>query len=126
MPEMRGEATIDIQASPEQVYEYVANFHKHIEWNHQPTEMVQTSKGAIGVGSTFRTTEQLPEDVPWLLLHVTIPIFNTFLGLKPYTEAEITALEPGKRVAWKAAAPKRKGYMMKAEWEILRYSSRNT
>ena len=28
-------------------------------------------------------------------------------------------MEPGKRVAWKAAAPKRNGYFMKAEWEIL-------
>ena len=73
MPEMRGEATIDIQASPELVYKYVANFHKHIEWNHQPTEMVQTSKGAIGVGSTFRTMEQPPKDVSWFLLNV-LPI----------------------------------------------------
>jgi hypothetical protein len=49
-----------------------------------------------------------------------IPVMMRVLGWKGYSEAEITALEPGRRLAWEAAVPlKSGGYFMKADWEIL-------
>jgi hypothetical protein len=40
-------------------------------------------------------------------------------GAKPYSEAEITALEPGRRIAWRAGIPKGTGFFNLAEWEFI-------
>ena len=47
-----------------------------------------------------------------------MPMMNALMGLKDYTEAEITAMEPNKRLAWKAGLPMRSGYMLKSTWEL--------
>jgi hypothetical protein len=39
-------------------------------------------------------------------------------GAKSYSVAEITALEPGRRIAWTAGIPEGDGYFNAAEWEF--------
>lgn len=52
-------------------------------------------------------------------MKLIFPLIGKLIGTAGYTEAEITALESDRRVAWKAAAPLKKGgFFMKAEWEI--------
>jgi hypothetical protein len=47
------------------------------------------------------------------------PLLLKLGGFQGYTEAEITALVPGRRLAWTAAAPlKGGGYWMEMDWEL--------
>jgi uncharacterized membrane protein len=118
MVEFTVEQTVVIQAPISAVYEYISDFPRHVEWNHQPTEMTKITEGPVGVGSVFHTTEQTPRDMPWLMKKV-FPLLGKLLGTTGYTEAEITALDPERRVAWKAQAPLKKGgFVAKTEWEI--------
>ena len=40
-------------------------------------------------------------------------------GTKPYSETEIIALEPGKRIAWNAGLRKGNGWFNRAEWGFV-------
>ncbi len=113
MSDTIGEKSIIIDSSAQEIYGYISDFSRHAEWNHQPTEITKTSDGPIGVGSTFRTREQIQAVAPWFVKALMKVLPPTI------TESEVTAMEPGQRLAWKAALPTRNGYSMKAEWEIL-------
>jgi len=119
MAEFTAEQTVVIQAPISAVYEYISDFPRHTEWNHQPTEMTKLTEGPVSVGSIFRTIEQTPSNMSWLMKTI-FPLMSKLLGTTGYTEAEITALDPERRVAWKAQAPLKKGgFVAKTEWEIL-------
>ena len=118
MAEFRGEQSIVIEAPITAVYEYVSDIPRHTEWNHQPIEISKISDGPAGVGSVFRTKEQTPREMAWLLKRLW-PVMTVLVGGTGYTEAEITALEPDHLVAWKAEAPTKKGgFLAKSEWEM--------
>ena len=118
MTEFTGERTVLVQAPIEAVYEHMSDFPRHTEWNHRPTEMIKLSDGPIVVGSVFRTKEQAASNLPWLLKQLS-PLMEVLLGGTGYTEAQITALEPNRRIAWNGAVPLKKGgFMVKAKWEI--------
>jgi len=116
----KGERSIVIEAPADVVYNYLCDFRRHTEWNYQPTEITKVSDGPVDVGTVFRAEERPPGKAPWIVRKVILPVMMRLLGGKGYTEAEITALEPGRRLAWEAALPIRGGdYFMKADWEIL-------
>ena len=118
MAEYTCERKVVIQAPAAAVYEYLADFPRHAEWNHQPTEMTQLTAGPVGVGSIFRTKEQTASNAS-LFIKIFGPLMVKLMGTTGYTEAEIIALEPNKRVAWSAKAPLKKGGLFaKAKWEI--------
>jgi len=118
MAEFTSERTIVIAAPVELVYEYVSDFPRHVEWNQQPTEITKITDGPVGVGSVFRTKERPPRNTPWLM-KMFFPLLGKLMGGTGYTEAEITALDTNRRVAWTATAPKKKGGLnAKAEWVI--------
>jgi len=118
MAEFTAEQTVVIQAPISAVYDYVSDFPRHIEWNHQPTEMTKITDGPVRVSSVFHTTERTPSNMSWLMKKI-FPLMSKLMGVADYTEAEITALEPERRVAWKAQAPlKNGGFVAKTEWEI--------
>lgn len=118
MAEFTAERTELIQAPITAVYEYVSDFPRHVEWNHQPMEITKLTDGPVGVGSIFRTIEQTPRDMSWLMRKI-FPLLGKLMGVADYTEAEITALDPERRVAWKAQAPLKKGgFLAKTQWEI--------
>ena len=52
------EASVEVEAPAKVVYDYVADFPRHVEWNHQPTKMVPATEGPVRVGSQFQTTRQ--------------------------------------------------------------------
>ena len=57
-------------------------------------------------------------NTPWLM-KIIFPWLGKLMGTIGYTEAEITALDPNRCVAWTAKAPLKKGgYVARAEWEI--------
>lgn len=118
MTEFTAERTELIQAPITSVYQYVSDFPRHVEWNHQPTQMTKITDGPVGVGSVFRTIEQTPRDMSWLMKKI-FPLMSKLMGVADHTEAEITELDPERRVAWKAQAPLKKGgFLAKTEWEI--------
>lgn len=116
---LKNEREILIQAPVDAVYEYICDFTRHTEWNYQPTEITKVSEGPVDVGTVFRAKERSPGQGPWIMRKVEAIVLRRIAG-KGYTEAEITAMEPNRRLAWKAAFPLRTGgYWMKAEWEIV-------
>ena len=119
MPNFKGDVSINIQAPAKTIYDYLLDFTRHPEWNHQPVKITKISDGPIGVGSTFHAEERPPEDTPWIFSKIILPVWLLVLGARPHTEAEIMALEPGKRIAWRASAPGRRGIVTKAKWEIM-------
>lgn len=119
MGELKHEHSVVIKASREDVYEYVSDFQRHTEWNYQPQEITKVSEGPVGVGSVFHTEEKLPKDLPFYM-HMMMPVFTLVLGAKDYTAAEITAMEPDRRFAWKSWQPIRGGKRaMEVQWELL-------
>ena len=120
MPELKHEHSVMIDASPQEVYQYVSDFQRHTEWNYQPQEITRVSEGPEGVGSVYHTTEKMPDDLSWLMRKVFSPLFMMIMGSKDYTAAEITAMEPGKRFAWKSWQPLRGGdRALEVDWELL-------
>lgn len=118
MTEFTGEQSVVIQAPIAAVYEYVSDFPRHTEWNHAPVEMTKLTDGPVDVGSVFRTKEQASSSLPWILKLIW-PLLGKITGSAGYTEAEITALEPDRRITWKAKAPLKNGSLMaRSEWEI--------
>jgi uncharacterized protein YndB with AHSA1/START domain len=118
MAEFTSERTVVIAVPVESVYQYVSDFPRHVEWNFQPTEMTEITDGPVGVGSVFRTKERPPKDMPWVMKMI-FPSMGMLMGAKGYTEAQVTALETDRRVAWTATAPTKKGGLIaKADWEI--------
>ena len=117
MSDMIGKQTILIDAPAKKIYDYVADFPKHCEWNDGLVKMKRVTDGPIAVGSQFQTKEKVPDDIP-AVMKMMMPVMNALMGLKEYTESEITALEPHRRLAWKAGLPMRGGYMLKSTWEL--------
>ena len=46
-------------------------------------------------------------------------IVGLISGTKPFSEAEITALEPSQRIAWLAGLRKGDGWFNRAQWELI-------
>jgi hypothetical protein len=51
---MTGETNIIVDRSPAEVFDYVGNFENHLQYVPLLTEVIRTSPGPIGVGTTFR------------------------------------------------------------------------
>jgi uncharacterized membrane protein len=122
MPTKSFETSVTIAVPPETVYSYVADFPRHMEWNHSPNQMIALQDGPVQVGSQFQTEEGGPSNAPFsqrVMFAVSQPIMKLVFGMQGYTVAEITALEPNQRVAWKAHLPStKKGDLMRMRWEI--------
>ena len=118
MTEMTGKQAILIEAPVEQVYAYIADFPKHCEWNDGLVHMKRITNGPIAVGSQFHTEEKIPDDIP-AVMKMMMPMMNVMMGIKDYTEAEITAMEPNRSLAWSAGLPMRSGYMLRSTWELV-------
>lgn len=91
-------------ATPEAVYEYVADLRRHGDWAGTLGSVTQTSDGPVAVGTTYRAEERMRPggkagDVSF---------------------SEITGLERPRRIAWKARTEPTSGPMaMRSEWEFL-------
>lgn len=119
MTKVSGQTSIIIQAPAHAVYEYLLDFTRHPEWVANLSKVSRQSNGPIGVGSTFRASEGPP---PLSLGKRAKMMFfymvGMAVGVKSFSESQITALEPDRRIAWRAWLPKRHGAYNQAEWEI--------
>jgi hypothetical protein len=120
METIQGETEQVINVRSATLYVYLLDFPRHPEWASNLSRVSQVTPGPIGVGTVFRTQEGPP---PGPLL-TKVRMMRHFIGgllrgAKPYSQAEITALEPGERIAWRAGVPRGEGYFNLAEWEFL-------
>jgi uncharacterized membrane protein len=120
MTEIKGATSIIVQAPPHVIYDYLLDFTRHPEWVSNLRRVEQVSPGPVGVGTKFKTSEG-PPPVPRLTKMKMMGgfIVGLITGAKPYSIAEITALEPGQRIAWHAGIPRGAGYFNRAEWEVV-------
>ncbi len=114
------EESLTIQAPVEQVYAYLADFPHHPEWVKNVSKITPLTSQAQGVGATFKCEEGPPP----VTFGQTLGMMRHFIagllgGMKPYSVAKITALEPHRRIAWEAGIPKGQGYFNFAEWEFV-------
>ena len=72
---------ITINRTPEDVFAYFADFRNYAAWESSTEEMVQTSEGPLGVGSTFRVTAKF------------MPMWS------PRFSGRVTEYEPPKKMA---------------------------
>ena len=115
------DVSIMIEAPAEEVYDYIADFPRHVEWNTQPVKMEPQTNGPTQVGSVYRTQEQMPRDMPRsqkLMFTVMQPMMKLMWGASGYTEATITEMERPQRLAWQARLPSRKGDLMRMNWSM--------
>ncbi len=92
------------RANPEAVYDYVADLTRHGEWAGTLGSVTRTTEGPVAVGATYRAEERMRP------------------GGKAgdVTFSEITALDPPRRIAWKARTEPTSGPLaMRSEWEFL-------
>lgn len=78
----KNQVSIDINAAPEKVFRYLADFARHGEWSMSVTALEQITPGPVGVGTEFQSRETLPQE------------FVSF--------ARITALDAPARIAWES------------------------
>jgi uncharacterized membrane protein len=120
MTEVTGKTSIVINAPAQEVYSYLLDFTRHPEWVTNLQRVRQETSGPIGVGTTFQSSEGPPPVAFAQKLHMMLYFLTGVLsGAKTYSRAEITGLEPDRRIAWKAGVPKGDGYFNLAHWELL-------
>lgn len=120
METIQGETALVIRVPSAALYAYLLDFPRHPEWVSNLSKVSQITAGPIGVGTIFRCQEGPP---PVSLL-TKVRMMRHFIagllsGAKPYSQAEITELAPGQRIAWRAGVPRGEGYFNLAEWEFL-------
>jgi uncharacterized membrane protein len=86
------DSTIEIAVPADTVYDYLADFTRHPEWSTGVVDLVPVGNGPLAVGTEFTATEEVPA-------HFT-------------SQTRITALEPGRRIAWQSWD----GRTMKVDW----------
>jgi uncharacterized membrane protein len=114
-----GDVSITIDAPASAVYAYLADFTRHPEWSRNLYRVTKVSDGPTVVGTTFRTSEGAPPVGRLKQLKMMFfVVVGIILGAKPYSEAELVALEPNRRIAWKARFPRRGGTFNQAYWWV--------
>lgn len=123
MSNNRYEVTVDINASAEKIYGYVADLQKHLEWSHALQKMTVLTPEPARVGSIYQTEETLAGTLPLgrrIMFKMMMPFMGLLYKVKPYTVAEITELKANERVKWSAHVPTKKEgkKFMQMHWEI--------
>ena len=97
----RYETTLLIPAPIERVYDYVADFPRHAEWNGRWQSIRPITTGAPHVGSLYQVFLLPPSGVAgwrrWLI--------QQWAGIAPCAEAELTVLNRPSHLAWRIHLP---------------------
>jgi hypothetical protein len=118
--DISGETSILIQTPAEAIYNYLLDFSRHPEWVANVQKVQKVSEGPTGVGTTFRAQEGPPPVSLGRKLHsMLFFVLGMIQGAKSYSEAEITALEPGRRLAWTGRVSRGQGEFNRSQWEII-------
>ncbi len=106
-----------IDASAEAVYDYLLDFTRHPEWCANLSRVTQLTPGPIAVGTRFQAVEWAPPvALGRRLLSMVFFMLGLITGADSHSEAEITALEPGRRIAWTGRVRRRHGDFNRSEW----------
>lgn len=120
MDRIEGEVEEFIDVAPDVLFGYLLNFPRHPEWVLNLSKVSQVSPGPIGVGTVFEAQEGVPPvgrlTKVRMMRHFIVGLLG---GAKPYSRAEITAVEHGRRIAWYAGIPLGDGYFNRSEWEFM-------
>lgn len=54
--------TVTVRRSPEQVFEYLADVHRHAEWSPKPYHVEGLAAGPVQAGTKFRSVGWIPRD----------------------------------------------------------------
>lgn len=120
MNEVRGKTSIMIEAPVTAVYDYLADFTRHPEWVKNVQKVTPMNGSRARVGARFKTQEGPPPVAIQKRLRMMVHFMRgLFSGAKSYSIAEMTGLEPNKRIAWRGGIPKGGGYFNVSEWEII-------
>ena len=99
----RYETTLLIPAPIERVYDYVADFPRHAEWNGRWQTIRPITIGAPHVGSLYQVfLLPSPNDSRWRWL------MKRWAGIAPCAEAELTVLKRPSHLAWRIHLPSRR------------------
>jgi uncharacterized protein YndB with AHSA1/START domain len=116
---IQGKASVVVEVSPQEVYEYLLDFTRHPEWSGNLRKVTQLTEGPVRAGTRFRTEEMPP---PVSLVRRVRAMTFFMMGLarraKPYSEAEVISVEPPQRIAWHAWIPQGEGEFNRAVWEV--------
>ncbi len=91
------ETPLDVGLSAAEIYAYLADFSRHVEWAHRYLSVEALTPGPVQRGSRLRIQEK--QDLRWDKRPLTTigdrdgPTYTTLI--------EITALEPDRRIAWR-------------------------
>lgn len=92
--------TVLIAAPREQVYAYLADFPRHAEWAQSVVQLALVRPGdERGVGAVYRTAERQGWQAD------RRPYQPLARGVPGDTMCEVTALVPGRQLAWRSWAP---------------------
>jgi hypothetical protein len=120
MLEIKGETSVVIAAPAGSIYDYLADFTRHPEWVKNVSRVEPLTPGPVRVGSKFKTSEGTPPVPLGRYVRSTARFIQGLLtGTQPYSVAEVSALEPGRRLAWVGRLSRRQGEFNRAEWEIV-------
>jgi hypothetical protein len=120
MKEYSGQISIELVAAPRALYEYLKDFTRHPEWSSNLSRVTKITTGAVQVGTRFKSVEGPPPVAPLVKLNMMRGFIKGVLsGAKAYSIAEITALDPDRRIAWSAGIPLGDGFFNRADWEFL-------
>jgi hypothetical protein len=115
-----GSVTTSIPLSSSALYEYLLDFTRHPEWVSNLKQVTPTSDGPVRVGATFQCKEfSPPVSTGRQMLSMVHFITGLIQGSRPYSVAEITALEPGRRIAWTGKVERKEGDFNRSEWEVI-------
>ena len=75
------EQQLTVNASPDAVFQYLADFPRHSEWAAHPLKLTQTSSGPVAVGTTFDSVGHM-------------------MNKDFHDHVKVTELEPGHRIGF--------------------------
>ncbi|SRR6266545_3501416 len=109
------ETPLDIGRSAEDVYAYLADFGRHVEWAHTYLSIEPPLPGPLGPGSRLVVHEK--QDLRWDKRPFTT--IGDRPGATYANRVEVTVVEPNARVAWRSLYEGGPLAMVHGEWELI-------
>jgi len=109
------ETPLDIGRPAAEIYAYLADFSRHVEWAHTYLSVQLLAPGPPRVGSKLLIHEK--QDLHWDKRPYTVIADRD--GPNYTTTLEIAALEPGHRIAWRTHHEGGPLDGVRGEWEFL-------
>jgi hypothetical protein len=111
----RAETPLDVGRPAADVYTYLADFMRHVEWAHTYLSVKPVTPGPVEQGYRLQVHEK--QDLRWDKRPFTT--ISDHDGPTYSTLVEITALEPDRRIAWRTISQGGPLDGVRGEWEFV-------